>query len=105
MNWLFVLALLARCDQDPAESARVASLGQPVLECVVTQARGLEKSGEPAESVATAAVTTCNPLVEAFRVTVAKCSDQVFANNLVTDIKRMSREAAITAVVRMRAER
>lgn len=109
MKLLLLAALFwqpsVRCDQSPQEAKKVAEVGRPALDCVVQQARKLEKSGETAENIATAAVTTCNPVLDLYRDIITRCSDARFAEEMIAFVRKAGHDAAITAVVRIRAGR
>lgn len=105
MRFLILALLLST----PAYSNPCLDGMRPLLEvakgCVVQDARKLAKSGENAESIATASMVNCAPLLRPVRDDYDRCTDPDVAIKLKTAFERTLRQIAIAEVVNAKAGR
>jgi hypothetical protein len=105
--FLVLLCIAATgCRGDPRAKAAMVGARDAYLACTIVQGQSLERSGEPAESVATAAIGVCGQeeaaALEAYRV---DARSDALAMEVVRRMRRIAYEGVVADVVQARARR
>ncbi len=104
MRYLLSVALLAT----PAHaqcSDEMPALLQVAKECMVQDSRKLVRSGENAESIATASLINCAPVVNPVKAGYDRCYTPEAAHTLKPAMEKALRQIAVAEVVNARAGR
>ena len=103
---LLMLAVAARGQPAPCHFDSTSDpYGPAYLRCVIAKAKNFEPSGESADNVALAALGACEPARLAFSHAIGKCGGTKLATAVFANIDPRLRNAAIAAVVDIRARR
>lgn len=99
-----VMLMLASAEQTgQACVKRMLPLGMTVRQCIESEARKLEPSGESADDIATAAVSACGPAREIYLAAVSACGESGITSDLSNALDQRGHQRAVEIVVEIRA--
>lgn len=114
MGWQFAGAVFLLAASGPSaapecmakpEFPAVQAVGRAAIDCVVAEARGMERSGERADIVAAASVSRCEERFMTYKAAIQRCGGFDLAQSVDRKARAQAEAEATEAVVSIRAGR